>query len=313
MEAEIQTVTVKPLATFESTKDELIAFVNGYTNLVVTDETLDEAKKARATLRDKRYDIQRIEKLNTDQLNDLKNQNWENAKKLLAIITPTEETIDKGIKSIEDRKAALKAEKERLAREKVEAEIRAEQERLAKIEAERLAKIDAEQRAEAERLAALQAEIDAKNKAEQERLAKIQAEQERIAKEQAAKDAAIKAEQEKKEAELRAEREKFEAEKRLAELEEAKKLAAERAQKETEARIKREAEEKLEREKLAKLEAERQEALKPDKEKLRLYLSQIGQVITPVLVDESAKRMLGFIQDRINNITTDFNSQLDKL
>lgn len=325
---ELQTIQIKPLATFESTMDDLITLVNDYSNIVVNDETFEEAKKARATLRNKRVEIQKIEKQNTDQLNDLKNQNWANAEKLIAIITPTEDKIDSGIKAIENRKAEAKAEKERIEREKIEAAIRLDQERVAKAEADRLAKIEAEQKIEADRLAALQVEIDAKNKAEQERLDKIKAEQEaketamrkeqeRIQKDQQEREAKIKADQEKIEAEKRAiseQKAREEADKkRLAELDQAKKEAAEKARIEVEAKAKRQAEEKAIAIQRDKEEAIRQEALKPDKTRLIELSSSLRLIVLPVLRDKKAQLIIGAVELKLEELSQFIQTETSKL
>ena len=81
-----------------------------------------------------------------------------------------------------DRLVAQKAEEERLARDKLEAEQRAKAERQAKIKAERLAV----QKAEEERIALAQANAERKAKAERIALAKAKAE--RKAKEKAAEE-----------------------------------------------------------------------------------------------------------------------------
>jgi colicin import membrane protein len=328
MSAEIQTIEVMPLATFQSTMDDLTALVSDYLHLVVTDETLVESKKARMSLRNKRLDIQRIEKQNTDQLNDLKNQNWENAKKLLAIIAPAEERIDSGIKAIEQRKADEKAEKERIERERLEAIAKAEADRLAAIEAERLAAIEAAQKVEAERLAALQIEIDERNRIEEERLNKIKAEQDakeaamlseqrRIQKEQEEREAKIKAEQaaidkqkrDIEESKIREANEKV----RLAELEQARKEAAEKAIKDAEIKAIKEAEQKLETERLAKVEADRKEALRPDKQKLIDFANSLNGIAFPVLKDRSAHTILLNALNSIENVSKAIISETEKL
>jgi hypothetical protein len=328
MSTEIQKITLKPLATFQSTMDDLILLVNDYSNLVVTDETLDESKKARASLRDKRFEIQRIEKQNTDQLNDLKDQNWENAKKLIAIITTAEAKIDSGIKAIEERKAAIKAEKERIEREKIEAEIKVEQERLAKIEQERIAAIEAAQKAEAERLAALQLEIDERNRVEQDRLNKIKADQEvkelailtqqkRIQAEQAEREAKIKADQEaidRQKRDLEASRQHEANEKlRIAELEQARKEATEKARVEMEIRAKREAEEKANAEMKVKMELERQEILKPDKEKLQDLSARIAAIQLPEFKFKMAASIAASVQIKLLDVTQFIDTELKKL
>ncbi|MEM6830348.1 MAG: hypothetical protein AAF551_07510, partial [Bacteroidota bacterium] len=170
--------------------------------------------------------------------------------------------------------ALAKAEQERLALERQEAEAlaKAEQERIAKAQAEEVARAKAErerlaqeqaaakEQAEKDRIAKEQAAAEARAKAERERLyqeqlaalAKAKAEQERIAKEQ--KDAATKAEQE-----------------RLAREQERKRLTAEQAEKfrlEQEERKKRTAELNAENTRLAR-EAE-QNRLTQEAEKRQL-------------------------------------------
>lgn len=318
-------VTISP---FEKTKEELIAFVSDYKNLVVTDDTFEEAKKARLILRDMRYAIQATEKANTERLNEFKNKNWDRSKELVAVIVPTEEAIDAGIKAIENRKAAIKAEKERIEREKVEAEIKAEQERLASVERERVAAIEAAQKAESERLEKLQAEIDERNKIEQERLNQIKAEQEkqqaviraeqlRIAKEQAEHEAKIKAEQEAidrqkrdiEEARQREANEKI----RIAELEQARKDAAEKAIAEAEAKAKREAEELAYSIECEKREAARQEALKPDKQKLQDLSHRIYSILLPELKDPKAAAIAVKASVMINEVVQFIDTELENL
>lgn len=114
------------LVPFDVAKDELLVMAKDYTGLIVTKETFESAKKARAVLREKRFFIQNIEKQNNDNINDLKKQNKENAAELIAIIEPIEKQIDSGIKEIEN-------EKERIKKEKQEAEQRMIQARVQKL------------------------------------------------------------------------------------------------------------------------------------------------------------------------------------
>lgn len=317
-------VTISP---FEKTKEELIAFVADYKNLVVTDETFDEAKKARIVLRDMRYKIQETEKENTNKLNELKTINWERSKELIAELTPTEEKIDKGIKAIEQRKAAIKAEKERIEREKVEAEIKAEQERLANIERERITAVEAAQKAEAERLNKLQAEIEERNRIEQERLNQIKAEQEkqqaailaeqaRIQKEQSEREAKIKAEQEaidRQKREIEEARQREANEKiRQAELEHARKEAAENAHIQAEAKAKREADEIAATIERDKKEAIRLEALKPDMEKLKDFAKVLVNLPVPIVKSKEANTIAKSVRGTINDIVTFIDTEILK-
>jgi hypothetical protein len=100
-------------AVFPENKEQLIKLADDYKNLVVTEETFEQSKKARLVIRQERYDIQKIEKANNSILNDLKKQNKAIAGDLIEIIQPTENKIDEQIKAIEAKKAEEKAEKER--------------------------------------------------------------------------------------------------------------------------------------------------------------------------------------------------------
>jgi colicin import membrane protein len=327
-EAPIQTQEIITISPFQKTKEDLIAFIADYENLVVTEETLEEAKKARAAIRDVRYGIQDTEKENIDKCNEVKSLTWSRAGELYAILTPTEEKVDSGIKAIEKRKAEARAEKERLEREKVESEIRVENERLAQIERDRIAKIEAEQKAERERLAALQAEIEAKNQLEQDRLKKIQeaqeekeraiqAEQLRIQKEQEQREAEIRKQQQeienqKREMELAKEREANEK-KRLEELEKARIEASENARIQAEQKAKREAEEKIESDKRIAEELARQEALKPDKQKLYDYLILLESTPLPVLNDDKTKSILGKAVIKVKELSHFVHTEIEKL
>lgn len=317
-------VTISP---FEKTKEELTAFVSDYSNLVVTDETFEEAKKARLVLRDMRYAIQATEKANIEKLNEFKNKTWDRSKELIAILTPTEEKIDAGIKAIENRKAAIRAEKERIEREKVEAEIKAEQERLASIERERIAAIEADQKAEAERLNKLQAEIEERNRIEQERLNQIKAEQEkqqasilaeqlRIQKEQSEREAKIKAEQEaidRQKREIEEARQREANEKiRQAELEQARKEAAENARIQAEAKAKCEAEEIAAAIERDKKEAIRLEALKPDMEKLKDFSNNLFRLIMPSVKSKEAKLIVDAVEVKINDLRKFIDTEILK-
>jgi hypothetical protein len=189
-----------------------------------------------------------------------------------------------------ERLAALKAEEERIAREKAEAErnaaLKAEEERIAqeKAEQERLARKKAEderaarEKAEAEQLATQKAEEErlAREEAEAERIAALKTEEERIAREKAERErlAAEKAEQERLAAEKakakRKAREKAERERLVAEKAEQERLAAEKAE------AKRKAREKAERERLAAEKVE-QERLTREKAEQELFMPLYGQ------------------------------------
>ena len=111
----------KKFVPYPEKQDELRQLANDYKDLVVTEETFGEAKKARKALRDERYSLQNIEKANNAILNDLKGKNKSLAQELIGIIRPVEDKIDEQIKSIEKKKAEEKAEKERKKQEQMAA------------------------------------------------------------------------------------------------------------------------------------------------------------------------------------------------
>ena len=93
-------------------KKELTKLAGDYKNLVVTKKTLPEAKKARAKVREARYEIQDIEKENNKKLNAFKLLNKSEAGECYLIIRPVEDKIHGDIKLVEDETERLKAEKD---------------------------------------------------------------------------------------------------------------------------------------------------------------------------------------------------------
>ena len=84
---------------------------------VATTEGFDAAKAARKEIRDVRYRVQNLVEDTTKPLNALKSAIKTAGDEIIARIRQTEDPIDAQIKAEEDRKAAIKAEKERVARE----------------------------------------------------------------------------------------------------------------------------------------------------------------------------------------------------
>ncbi len=119
MEATEQLVQLKP---FEIQKAKLQQLAKDC-DIVVTDETFEEAKKNRKLLRDERFAIQNILKENKAIINTLKGDQEKKAEELIAISQPTEDKLDAGIKEIENRKEIEKEKKERAAQEKIAARI----------------------------------------------------------------------------------------------------------------------------------------------------------------------------------------------
>lgn len=112
-------VTLKP---FEIQKAKLQQIAKDC-DIIVTDETFEEAKKNRKLLRDERFAIQNILKENKAIINNLKGDQEKKAEDLIAICQPTEDKLDFSIKEIENRKEIEKAKKEKEAQEKIAARI----------------------------------------------------------------------------------------------------------------------------------------------------------------------------------------------
>jgi hypothetical protein len=84
---------------------------------VTTTKGMEEAKKARAEIREPRYAVQNIAKAKKSELNKISKAIGEASDRIIARIEAIEEPIDKQIKAEEERKAAEKAERERVERE----------------------------------------------------------------------------------------------------------------------------------------------------------------------------------------------------
>lgn len=88
---------------------------------VATTKGMQEAIAARADLRDNgRLALTKTETRVKKEVNDLKRLMGEEVERLVAITKPVEDSIDAQIKAEEERKAAAKAERERIERERVE-------------------------------------------------------------------------------------------------------------------------------------------------------------------------------------------------
>ena len=227
---------VQVLSKFDVTKNELTEFIGHYTNLLVTEETYEEAKKARMVIREKRYLIQ-----NQQAINDKARIEWnkramsENkakAEELIGILLPTEEVIDAGIKEIEAKKEAERLQREAEKKAIIDDRIKKitdtgaslgpigytlDDQFIAPEEIETMSdrsfnavlghfvfRAETIAKAKAEEEARIKAEEEAKEKARQEEERKFKADQEALAKqkvEQDAREAAFKAQQEAKEKE----------------------------------------------------------------------------------------------------------------
>jgi predicted nucleic acid-binding Zn-ribbon protein len=108
------------LMKYEQTENILQDVVKKFSSITeVTSENFDEAKKARAEVREFRYSIQNVTKHNSGIFNQLKKSDTEQANKLIGIIQPTEDLLDNGIKAIEEKKKREKEEKERKEQERI--------------------------------------------------------------------------------------------------------------------------------------------------------------------------------------------------
>ena len=111
------------LAQFKDAAVDITALAEKYRAVafnVSTTKGMSEAKAARLELREKgRFAVQRAEKSVKADVNDLKRVMADEVARLVAIIQPVEDAIDAQIKAEEERKAAEKAERDRIEAERV--------------------------------------------------------------------------------------------------------------------------------------------------------------------------------------------------
>ncbi len=119
MELETKNSELSILKPFDIQKEELHKLVKDYHNLVVTEETLEEAIKARRVLWDIILKAEKILKENKSILNTLKGEQESKADEFISIVSPTKERIDGDIKAIEQKKKDEKARKEKEAMVKI--------------------------------------------------------------------------------------------------------------------------------------------------------------------------------------------------
>lgn len=108
---------------FNSVKTELEKVKKKYQSLgkkELTKENLQEFKDARADIRSYRYGMQNILKNNKDILNSKKKEMEDDTEKLISIIMPIEESIDKKIKDEETRIQKEKEEKAKKEQERID-------------------------------------------------------------------------------------------------------------------------------------------------------------------------------------------------
>ena len=111
------------LAQFKEAETSLTTLADRYRNVAydtTTPKGMRDAIAARADLRDNgRLFVTRAEKRIKSDVNDLKRVMADEVERLVAIVQPVEESIDKQIKAEEERKAAEKAERERIEAERI--------------------------------------------------------------------------------------------------------------------------------------------------------------------------------------------------
>lgn len=128
--AAVQATAIAPLsikdtvlAQFKEAEASLTTLADRYRNVVYdasTPKGMRDAIAARADLRDNgRLFVTRAEKRIKADVNDLKRVMSDEVERLVGIVQPVEESIDKQIKAEEERKAAEKAERERIEAERV--------------------------------------------------------------------------------------------------------------------------------------------------------------------------------------------------
>lgn len=105
-------------ASFEKAQAEIAALVKKHTGVVYdvsTTKGIEEAKAARAEVRQVRYNIQNAVDAGKAPLNALKADIAARGKELIGMLQPVEDELDAPIRKEEERKAAEKVERERKA------------------------------------------------------------------------------------------------------------------------------------------------------------------------------------------------------
>jgi len=304
--------------------DAAIAEMEGlYMGLVIVDledkEQFDAVHSARMVVKGKRVEVEKRRKeLKADALEWGRKVDSE-AKRIFGKLEPIETHLDREEKKVTDEQKRIKEEADRKERENIEKRVAAlakfgvvlpfmevatmpdeefagrltqaedaylaEQKRLAdeaaarKAENERLEKVRKEQEAEAAKLAEAQRKIDEAN-------AKLEADKKALADEK-------KAEQERKD------RETFEAQ--------AKENARIQAEKDAKGKAEREVREAKERVEQEAAEKARAEALRPDKEKLLAWASDLLNMVHPNVKSEVALDIVGKTMGIIYQAAKDLN------
>lgn len=293
----IETTEDVPLVRYDVTIEAIRTMGEQYASCNCdTREDEEKCREARMIVRSTRTSIEKRRKqLNEKAQEHIRNVNGV-AKQLTEAISPIEDDLDGKIKAVEAERERIKAKEAarkqaeidaRIAAAKAEAE--AEARALREAEEKRLSE---ERAAEQARLAQERAELEAREKAMEEERARqeaaLAAERARFEAERAAARDAERVERARRDAEEARERARLDqlhaaecariAERERAVEAERLKLEAEKAERERIEREKAEAEEAARIQ--AELEAQRL-AMLPDVEKLRAYVSALGNVPLP--------------------------------
>lgn len=314
---------------YDVNEAEIAKLSDIYMNLTIKDfediEGFEAVHSGRMVMVKHRTAIDKLRKRTNEDAQTFIKTNNTNAKKLLALMEPIETHLKEEEGKITKEKERIKAEEDRLKKERVEKRVNALLALgvvvafidVAMMSDEDFTKLLAESE---------ESYVTKLNTQEEERLAK-EAEKKKLAEDLAKADALKKEldakakELEEKEKKLQTEREAIEAEKeaehkRAAELEAKEKLEEElkiQAEKDAQEKVEREAREKKEREEAEEKEKARQEALRPDKEKLLLWVDAILSVPEPELASDESWRLLNKMVDTINQELSAFASKIKEL
>jgi hypothetical protein len=335
------------LEAFEQRKSELIELNQEADGLKISSiddkQTINQVSTIRKKLKSARVEIAKEGKLMRDPLTTISRIISDKEKELIAIIEPTEKSLQEQEKWVEDEKEKIRlaeiAKEEARIQQRINAlaqfgfeidysdiksmsdetfekyvdaaKIQHEKEVAEKAEGERLRlekEAEEEREREAERL-----RIAAERK-ELEELRKKQAEAQRIIDEQNQKIATEnKKIADEKAAIERAKQKEIEDKKRAEELKEAQEKAADEARLKAIQDIKDKEAKKLEDERKVKLASERKAARQPDKTKIEAYIASVKSIPVPELKTDEGKSVMTSIQElisRFNNYATEKVSEL---
>jgi hypothetical protein len=335
------------LQAFEQRKSELIELEQEADGLKIESledkETINQVSVIRKKLKSARVEITKEGKSMRDPLTTISRIISDKEKELIAIIEPTEKSLQEQEKWVEDEKEKIRlaeiAKEEARIQERINAlaqygfeidysdiksmsdetfekyveaaKVQYEAAEAEKAEAERL-RLEQEEKEKAEREAE-RLRIEAERK-ELDELRKKQAEAQRIIDEQNAKiEAENKRIADEKAALERAKQKEIEDKKRAAELKEAEEKAAEAARLKAIQDLKDKETKRLEDERKAKLAAERKAARQPDKIKIEAYISSIKSIQVPELKTDEGKAVMASIQELISRFDNYATEKVNEL